>query len=154
MQVNFSNGCVEQRAGTGSLDLFRRHREIRRGFVQDYALDRVKLSLPRGLPECSHCGLIAGLSAHADSGWSEIDILGVILVFETRRQEAHDMHLRHTPVAGQLPDRVGLAHIIGKIPNELADDVAQSMRLLLPRDVVCNTARVLDVLLTMQHFSD
>jgi hypothetical protein len=102
--------------------------------VQDYALDRVKLSQPWCLPECSHCGLIAVLSAHADSRWSEIDILGVILVFEARRQEAHDMHLRHAPVAGQFPHRVGLAHIIGKIPNQSADDVAQSISLLLPRD--------------------
>jgi hypothetical protein len=51
--------------------------------MQDYALDRVKLSLPRGLPECSHCSLVTCFLSHADPGWSEIDIFGVILIFKT-----------------------------------------------------------------------
>jgi len=122
--------------------------------VQDYAFDRIKLSLPRRLLECSHRGLVTCLSAHADSGWTKIDILGVVLVFETRRQEAHDVHLRYAPIAGEFAHCLALAYFVWKVPNQLANDVAQSMRLLLPADVARNTARVLNVLLTVQNFPD
>ena len=55
--------------------------------MQDYAFDRIKLSLPRRLLECSHRGLVTCLSAHADSRWTEIDIFSVVLVFETWGQK-------------------------------------------------------------------
>src|SRR5207253_2031417 len=50
--------------------------------------------------------------------------------------------------------RFAVAHIVWKVPNQLADDAAQSMRLLLPGDVARDAARVLDVLLTMENFPD
>src|SRR5512133_1953537 len=82
--------------------LFRGHRKIEHRLVQDYALDRIKLPLPWRLLECSHCSLVTCLSAHADSGWTEIDIFSVVLVFETWRQEAHNVHLRHAAIPGQF----------------------------------------------------
>jgi len=91
--------------------------------VQDYALDRVKIPLPRCLPECSHCSLETGFSTHADPGWSEIDIFSVILILETRRQEADNVHLRHASVGSQFLHRLGLTHIIGQVADQLADDV-------------------------------
>ena len=91
--------------------------------MQNYALDRVKISLPRCLPECSHCGLETGFPAHVDPGWSEIDIFSVILIFQTRRQEADNVHLRHASVASQFLHGLGLAHIIGQVADQLADDV-------------------------------
>src|SRR6266700_3916449 len=99
--------------------LFRGDRKIGHRLVQDYAFDRIKLSLPRRLPECSHRGLVTCLSAHADSGWTEIDIFSVVLVFETWRQEAHNVHLRHAPIAGQFAHRLALAYIIRNMPNQL-----------------------------------
>src|SRR5215468_10084286 len=98
--------------------------------MEDHALDRIELSPPWRPLERPHCGLVTCLPAHADSGWTEIDILGVVFVLETRRQEAHDMHLRHTPMAGEFAHCLALAHIIRQMPNQLADDVAQSMGLL------------------------
>src|SRR6266516_3752496 len=111
--------------------LFRGDRKIGHRFVQYYALDRIKLSLPRRLLECSHRGLVTCLSAHADSGWTEIDIFSVVLIFEPRCQKADDVHLRHAPIASQFAHCLALAHIIGKMTNQLADDMAQSMGLLL-----------------------
>src|SRR5262245_52465710 len=134
--------------------LFRGDRKIGHRLVQDYALDRIKLSLPRRLLERSHRGLVTCLSAHADSRWTEIDIFSVVLVFETRRQKAHDVHLRHTPIAGEFTHRLALAYIFRKKPNQLTDDVAQSMGLLLPGDMARNAARVLNVLMTMENFPD
>src|SRR5262249_38666089 len=117
--------------------------------MQDYALDRVKVSLPRCLPECSRCSLETGFPTHADPGWSEIDIFSVILIFEARRQEADNVHLRHASVGSQFLHRLGLTDIIGQVADQLADDVPSSMCVLLPSDVACNAAPVLDVRLTM-----
>src|SRR5262245_26197754 len=97
--------------------LFRGHRKPGHRLVQYYTLDRIKLSLPRRLLEGSHRGVVTRLSAHADSGWAEIDIFSVVLVFETRRQETHDVHLRHAPIGSEFADGFALAHIIRKMPN-------------------------------------
>src|SRR6266566_5153462 len=90
--------------------LFRGDRKIGHRLVQDYAFDRIKLSLPWRLLECSHRGLVTCISAHADSRWTEIDIFSVVLIFETRRQKAHDVHLRHAPIAGEYPQIRKAAH--------------------------------------------
>src|SRR6266700_3170348 len=134
--------------------LFRGDRKIGHRLVQDYALDRIKLSLPRRLLECLDRGLVTCLSAQADSRWSEIDIFSVVLVFETRRQKAHDVHLRHAAIAREFAYLLTLAYVIRNMPNQLADDVAQPMRLLLPGDVARNAARVLYILLTVQNLPD
>ena len=62
------------------------------------------------------------------------------------------MHLRYAAVTGELAHRLALAHIVGKVPDQLAYHVAQSMGLLLPTDMARNTARVLDILLTVEDF--
>src|SRR5262245_60363311 len=112
---------------TNASGLFRGHRKIRHRLVQDYAFDWIKLSLPRRLLECSHRGLVTCLSTHADSGGTEIDIFRVVLVFETWCQEAHNVHLRHAPIAREFAHRLGLAYIVRNVSNQLADHVAQSM---------------------------
>src|SRR5262249_2265851 len=105
-------------------------------------------------PQRSHGGLVARLPPHADSTWTEIDISHVVLIFETRRHERHKVHLRHTPIPGELAHCLALAHIIRTKPNQLTDDVAQPMGLLLPSNVARNSARVLNILLTVEHFPD
>ena len=92
--------------------------------MQDYTLYRVKLSLPRGLRECSRRGLVTCFPADADPGRSEIDIFGVILIFETRGQQSDNMHLRHASITGKIAYRFAPARIVRNIPNQLADDVA------------------------------
>src|SRR5205807_2318210 len=91
---------------------------------------------------------------HADSRWREIDIFSVVFIFEARRQKAHNVHLRYAAVAGQLAHGLALAHIIWNVAGKLAHHMAQSMSLLLPGNMACNAARVLDVLLTVEHFPD
>src|SRR5215471_21774251 len=132
--------------------LFRGGRKIRHGLVEDYALDRIELSPPWRPLERPHCGLVTCLPAHTDSTWTEIDIFHVVLIFETRRQEGHKVHLRHTPITGEFVHCLALAHIIRKKPNQLTDDVAQPMGFLLPSNVAHNSARVLNILLTVEHF--
>src|SRR5262249_17901979 len=139
---------------TNARGLFRGHPKIGHRLVKDYAFNRIKLSLPRSPLECSHRGLVTRLSAHADSGGTEIGIFGVVFVFKARSQKTHNVHLRHAPIAGQFAHRLALAYIIRNMPNQLTNHMAQSMGLLLPGDVACDAARVLNVLLTMENFPD
>jgi hypothetical protein len=122
--------------------------------VQDYALDRIELSLPRRPLKRPHCGVVTGLPAHADSAWTEIDILHVVLIFETRRHEGQKVHLRYTPITGEFAHCLAVAHIIRQKTDQLTDDVAQPMGLLLPSNVAHNSARELDILPTVEHFRD
>src|SRR5215831_4054328 len=122
--------------------------------VQDYALDWIELSLPRRPLEHLHCSLVTRVPAHADSTLTEIDILHVVLIFETRRHEGHKVHLRYTPITGEFAHCLALAHIIRQKANQLIDDVAQPVGLLQPSNVARNSARVLNILLTVEHFPD
>ena len=122
--------------------------------MQDYALDRIELSLPRRPLERPHCGLVTGLPAHADSTWTEIDILQMVLIIETRCHERHKVHLRYTPITGQFTYCLALAHIIRTKSNQLTDDVAQPVDLLLPSNVAYNSARVFNILMTVERFPD
>src|SRR5262245_64174253 len=88
--------------GTASAFSLRRRRKSERRLVQNDALDRIELSLPWRPLEGAHRGLVTRLAAHGDAGWGEIDILGVVVVFETRWREAHSMHLRNGPLAGEM----------------------------------------------------
>src|SRR5215813_13425341 len=103
--------CFEANASC----LFRGHRKIGHRLVQDYALDRIKLSLPRRLLECSHCSLVTCLSAHADSRWTKIDIFSVVLIFEAVRDLAgygcvtHLYVVPHAPIADKIALRLALA---------------------------------------------
>jgi len=71
--------CGEYRQASGVTTLFRCHRQI------GHCPCKMTPS-PWGLLECPHCGLAARLPAHTDSGWAEVDVLCVVLVFETRGQ--------------------------------------------------------------------
>jgi hypothetical protein len=42
----------------------------------------------------------------------------LVLIFETRRQEGHKVHLRHTPITGEFAHCLALAHIIRKKANQ------------------------------------
>lgn len=54
------------------------------GFMQDHAVDRVELSLPGLLLDHAQRVGIAGLPALADSGRTEINVLGMILFGKAR----------------------------------------------------------------------
>ena len=122
--------------------------------MQDHALKWIEFALPCGLVERAHGGGIARLLAHADAGWTEIDVLGVVLVVESGRHQAHDVHARDSAVTLELFRRFARAHALRQQPRKLGDDEAQPMRLFQAGDLSGDAARILDVLLAMEHLPD
>src|SRR3954453_2164869 len=94
---------------------------------------------------------VAGIPTTHDAGRAEVDVLGMGLVIELWRKQPHHMHARRTAIAGQFAHRWVAALAFGKPSGELIDDVTQTMRLLLARDLACNTAGILHVLVPVQH---
>ena len=94
---------------------------------------------------------VARVAPHADAVRAEVDVLGVVLAFEPRRQQAHDMHLRAAAIACELAHLRAVAHILGKPLDQLADDVAHPVRLLLARDMACDAAGILNLLEAVEH---
>ena len=66
----------------------------------------------------------------------------------------HDMHLRPAAIFGQVLDDRMVAFLLRYEFHQLRDDVTQLVHLALLRNVVCNPARILDVLLTVEHLPD
>ena len=64
------------------------------------------------------------------------------------------MHLRPAAAACEFAYSRILPHTFGQLLDQLADDVAQAMGLLLSHDVARDPARVLDVLLAIEDFED
>src|SRR5258708_31282182 len=123
-------------------------------FVRQHALQRIDVA-DRGLVGDDPLGmLVAGLPAAADAGAGEIDVLGVVLAVEPRRQQAHEMHRGAAAVAEHLAHLGIVALRVGEPIAELADDVAQAMDLLLPHDVTLAADRILGVLLPAEHLTD
>src|SRR5260221_2890934 len=123
-------------------------------FVDQRALQRIDVADPGLLGDDPLGMLVARLPAAADAGAREIDVLGVVLAVEPRRQQAHEMHRGGAAVAQEFAHfRIG-ALLVGEPIAKLADDVAQAMDLLLPHDVAFAAARVLDVLLPAEHLPD
>src|SRR5262249_39203353 len=59
---------------------FRCERHFRQCLVQNDALDRIEVSLPRGLLKGSHCCGVASGAACTDAGRAEIYVLGMIFI--------------------------------------------------------------------------
>ena len=60
---------------------------------------------------------------------------------DTRSEQAHDVHLRLATVAGKFAHRFVVAAPLSRyLFNQLTDDVAQPMGLLLPGDMASNPA--------------
>jgi hypothetical protein len=57
-------------------------------------------------------------------------------------------------MTGELAHCLAVAHIIWQKTNQLTDDVAQPVGLLQPSNVARNSARVLKILLAVEHFPD
>jgi hypothetical protein len=68
--------------------------------MQDHTLKGIEFALPRGLIERAQGSEVASLLALADAASTEIDVLGEVLVVESRRQQPHDMHARDTAASG------------------------------------------------------
>src|SRR3977135_512883 len=67
---------------------------IRFLFMQNNAFERITRVLPGFALQHTRGVGIAGFPAAADTLRTEVDVLGVIFVFQTRRQEPHDILVR------------------------------------------------------------
>ena len=85
-----------------------------------------------------------------DARRTEVDVLGVVLVFDARGQQPHDMHAREAAPAGQLAHGLAVADVLRDMAEQFLDHMAQTMGLHLAGDVAGYAARVLDVLLAMR----
>src|SRR5690349_6009717 len=112
------------------------------------------MPLPRRFLERAYSGLIACIPAHADSRRRKIDVFRVTLGVEPRRQQSHNVHLGWAPIAGELFHSIAVARFLGYIFDKLIYDVTQLMRLLLSRDMTRDTAGILDVFVSIEHFQD
>ena len=122
--------------------------------MQNHTLKGIEFALPRGLIERAQGSEVASLLALADAGSTEIDVLGEVLVVESRRQQPHNMHARDTAVILELFRCFTRAHVLGQQPGKLSDNEAQLMRLFQMRDLSGDAARILYVLLAMEHLPD
>ena len=103
--------------------------------VKDDTLNRIKLAPPGRLFERSCRCCVACLPARADPGRTEIDVLGMVFVLDTRRQQAHNVHLCLTAISSKLSHRLAISQFGRNLLNKLANNVAQSMGLLLSGNV-------------------
>ena len=72
---------------------------------------------------------MAGLPALPDALGAEIDVLGVVLVRQRRRQQPHHMHAGQAAIGGHFSDAVRVAHVLRQKPAELGHDMAQPVEL-------------------------
>src|SRR6266480_1996168 len=139
--------CRHKRAR--SLRRFRHHYRL---LVKNDTRERIELADPgRAIEHGLGVGITAIPALH-DAGWAEIDVLGVVLAIELRRQQPHDMHPRRAAVAGQFTYRLAVAFGLRQSGGELADDMAQTMRLLLARDMAGDPAGILHILVAVENF--
>src|SRR4051794_29455074 len=83
--------------GSGS-----RHDRAGSGLVQDEALDWVEVARPGLELEHPASVRVAGFAAPADTVGAEVDVLGVVLAFERRCQQADHVHAGQAAEAGKL----------------------------------------------------
>src|SRR5260370_13197 len=96
-----TKSCSATRSATEAPTAHRsitRHLHVRRWIMQDHALEWIEFALPRCLVERPHGGGVARFLTHADARPTEIEVLGEILVAESRRHQAHDVHAGHAAV--------------------------------------------------------
>src|SRR5690349_12661942 len=103
--------------------LFSRERHLWHFLMQDHALERVGVVLPRHLFDRTTGSAIAGLPPFPDSRRGEVDVLRVIFVVQTGRQQTDDVHSGETAVARQgahLRARPPLLrHVFGKLADHM-----------------------------------
>jgi hypothetical protein len=103
--------------------------------VQEDAFDWIDLTPPRRLFDGSHRLIITSLPALLYARRREVDILGMILVFVTGPQKAHEMHARQATITRQLADILACSQLFRNVLRQFLDDVTQAMNLGLAGNV-------------------
>jgi hypothetical protein len=68
----------------------------------------------------------------------------VAFILNPWSDQTEDMHLCHAAIAGKLANDFAGSLLGGNLLHQLADDVPQPVRLLLPRGVTGDAARILN----------
>src|SRR5437762_12665073 len=123
----------------------------RRVVVDDHALDGVDRRTPRSSFQHPFGVSVAGLPTRANTRRREVDVFGVILAVDLRRNQTDDMHRRLASPRRKLLHVGRLAQFFGNVLRKLANDVTQVMDLFLPSDVAAIAARILNVFLPAHH---
>src|SRR5215831_16556493 len=130
------------------------NRNIGQRLVQNDAFERVACIVPGRAPQRTDRVGITGFPAQANARRAEIDILGVVFVVQARCEQSHHMHARQAAVLGQILHERILAGTLADQFDQFGDDVAQPVHLTLSGNVTRDAARVLNVLVPVQHFPD
>src|SRR5437899_3143251 len=125
-----------RRCASGPLALFGAHR-----IVDHYAVRRIDRRAPRRTLDHPPGIGVALAPPFTDPGRREVDVLRMILAVELRGNQARDVHGRSAPPRRELLRFRRVAGLLRQLLRELADDVAQMVDLLLPRDMACRPAR-------------
>ena len=125
-----------------------------RHFVQDHALQWIAVIFPWLAFQRAESISVTNLPAAANTGWAEVDVLGVILIVKPRRKQTNHVHARQTAILAQLPNARVLAFLLGDELDQLRHDVAQLVDLTLTCDMAGDPARILNVFVAMQDLPD
>src|SRR5262245_19892494 len=82
---------------------------------------------------------------------AEVDIVGVAFIVQPRREQSHDMHARQAAILGQILDDGMIASVLRDQFGQFRDHVPQLVDLTLSRNMARDAARVLDVLVPVEH---
>src|SRR5215471_3884130 len=133
---------------------FNGSRNIGQRLVQNDAFERVACIVPGRAAQCTDRVGITGFPAQANARRAEIDILGVVFIVQARCEQSDDMHACQAAILGQILHQRVLAGVLGDQFDQFGNPVAQLVHLTLSRDVTRDAARVLDVLVPVEHFPD
>src|SRR5438034_10384161 len=118
------------RSACEAIDAAREHRcYARRIVVDDHALDGVDRRTPRGGSQHPFGVRVTGLPTCANARRCEVDVFGVILAINLRRNEPDDMHRRLASPRRKLLHIGPVAHLCGNVLRKLANVVAPRMAL-------------------------
>src|SRR3712207_2277035 len=122
------------------------YHRLRSCLVQDEALHRIKLAGPGSQFQDAAGVGIPSLPAFANAARAEVDVFGVILAIQRRRQQANHVHAGQAAISRQLLDSLGLTLRLRQVPDELGDHMPEPMDLVLPGHMTGGAAGILVVL--------
>jgi len=124
-----------------------------RRLVQHDALEWIAFVFSRPAFKRAPGIAVSSFPPHADPRCAEIDILGVTLVVNARRQQSHNIHAGEASIAGEIAYLFNVAIPLRNFLDQRGDDVTQAMDLTLASNVTRNPARILNVLLAMEDIA-
>ena len=94
---------------------------------------------------------VSGIPAIPDTGGTEIDVLCMALLVKLRSHQLNHVHTGLATITEQFPYLRLAALDFRQSRGEFVDDVAQAMRLLVPRDLARDATGILHVLMAVEN---